>query len=47
MNGADLRQALHEGRQVVGTMTFLSRNPRWEQVYADLDLDYVILDTEQ
>ena len=47
MNGADLRQALHDGRQVVGTMTFLCRNPRWAQVYADLDLDYVIIDTEQ
>ncbi len=47
MTGADLRQALHEGRRVFGTMTFLCRNPRWAQVYADLDLDYVIIDTEQ
>ena len=47
MNGADLRRALHAGRQVVGTMTFLCHNPRWAQVYVDLDLDYVIIDTEQ
>lgn len=47
MNSGNLRQALQDGKQVVGTMTTLCRNPRWAQVYADLNIDYLIIDTEQ
>lgn len=46
MNGAELREAMHSGKTVYGTMTSLVRNPRWAGVYGRLGFDYVIVDTE-
>jgi 4-hydroxy-2-oxoheptanedioate aldolase len=46
MNGAQLREAMHNGSTVYGTMTSYVRNPRWAGVYGRLGFDYVIVDTE-
>lgn len=46
MNGAQLREAMHGGERVYGTMTSFIRNPRWAGIYGRLGFDYVIVDTE-
>ncbi len=46
MNGAEMRERMHGGGRVYGTMTSLARNPRWAGVYGRLGFDYVIVDTE-
>jgi len=46
MNGEELRKTLKNGGVVYGTMVGLCRNPRWASVFAGLNLDYVIVDTE-
>lgn len=45
MNGYQLRQALHSGKRVYGTL-IVSPSPRWLQVLETLGLDFVFLDTE-
>jgi 2-keto-3-deoxy-L-rhamnonate aldolase RhmA len=44
--GAELREAMHNGQIVCGTMLHCCRNPRWAEVLQELDFDYVIVDTE-
>ena len=46
MNGAQLRETMHSGGTIYGTMTSLIRNPRWAGIYGRLGFDYVIVDTE-
>jgi 4-hydroxy-2-oxoheptanedioate aldolase len=46
MNGQQLREAMHGGKTVYGTMTSFVRNPRWAGIYGRLGFDYVIVDTE-
>lgn len=45
MNSTDLIQALHEGRQVFGTL-IVSPSPRWPGVVRGCGLDFVFIDTE-
>ena len=45
MNGNELRNALHAGRRVYGTL-IVSPSPRWTQAVSVLGLDFVFLDTE-
>jgi 4-hydroxy-2-oxoheptanedioate aldolase len=45
MNAGELLLALHEGRQVFGTL-IVSPSPRWPQVVRACGLDFVFLDTE-
>lgn len=46
MTGAQMREALADGRRVYGTMLALARNPRWAARFAEAGLDYIIIDTE-
>ncbi|MDP9373035.1 MAG: aldolase/citrate lyase family protein [Chloroflexota bacterium] len=46
MNGAQLRETMHNGGTIYGTMTSFVRNPRWASVYGRLGFDYIIVDTE-
>jgi staphyloferrin B biosynthesis citrate synthase len=45
MNGAELRQALREGRRVYGTCV-VSTSPQWPAMIAGTGLDFVFIDTE-
>jgi 4-hydroxy-2-oxoheptanedioate aldolase len=46
MNGTQLRQALHAGKRVYGTL-IVSESPRWVQdALPTLGLDFVFIDTE-
>ncbi len=46
MNGAELKQKVHGGGIIYGTMLSMSRNPRWSTPMSAFGLDYVIVDTE-
>lgn len=45
MTAAELAQALHEGRNVFGTL-IVSPSPRWPEVVKGCGLDFVFIDTE-
>jgi 4-hydroxy-2-oxoheptanedioate aldolase len=45
MNAKQLRQALHSGRPVYGTL-IVSESPRWPAQIAQIGLDFVFIDTE-
>lgn len=45
MKGSDLREALHAGRRVFGTL-IVSTSPVWPKVVEGLGLDFVFIDTE-
>lgn len=45
MNGQQIRQALHEGRNVYGTLVS-STSPKWPGVVRGLPIDFVFIDTE-
>lgn len=45
MRGKELREALHGGRRVFGTL-IVSTSPVWPKVVGSLGLDYVFVDTE-
>lgn len=45
MDGYQLRQSLHAGQRVFGTLT-VSDAPRWPAVLATLGLDFIFIDTE-
>lgn len=46
MNGAELKEKVHSGGIIYGTMLSMSRNPRWSTPMSQFGLDYVIIDTE-
>ena len=46
MNGAELKERVHGGGIVYGTMISMGRNPRWTSAFANFGIDYVIIDTE-
>ena len=46
MNGYELKQKVHSGGIVYGTMLSMSRNPRWTGPMSGFGLDYVIMDSE-
>ncbi len=46
MNGAQLREKMHRGETIYGTMTSNIRNPRWAGIYGRIGFDYIIHDTE-
>ena len=46
MNGAELKEKVHSGGIIYGTMLSMSRNPRWTTPMSQFGLDYVIIDTE-
>jgi 2-keto-3-deoxy-L-rhamnonate aldolase RhmA len=46
MNGTQLREKMHNGETIFGTMTSYIRTTRWASVYGRLGFDYVIVDTE-
>ena len=46
MNGAELKERVHGGGIVYGTMISMGRNPRWTSAFANFGIDYVIVDTE-
>ena len=46
MTGREMKQALHAGRRVYGTMWARGLNVRWAPVLAGRGLDYVIIDNE-
>ena len=46
MNGAELKDRVHGGGIVYGTMISMGRNPRWTSAFANFGIDYVIIDTE-
>ncbi len=46
MNGAELKQKVHSGGIIYGTMLSISRNPRWTTPMSQFGLDYVVIDTE-
>ena len=46
MDGKGLRERLHNGKHIFGTMTSVASSPRWAGVYARLGLDYIIVDSE-
>ena len=46
MNGAELKEKVHGGGIIYGTMLSMSRNPRWSTPMSAFGLDYVIIDTE-
>jgi len=45
MNGQQMREALHAGRRVYGTL-MISPSPRWPATMAGLPLDFAFIDTE-
>jgi len=45
MNGAQLKEALHGGRRVYGTLV-VSTSPQWPPMIASVGLDFVFIDTE-
>ena len=45
MNGSQLRQALHSGQRVYGTL-IVSASPKWPEVIRDAGLDFLFIDTE-
>lgn len=45
MTPSELRECLHEGRKVFGTL-IVSPSPRWPEVVATCGLDFVFIDTE-
>ncbi len=45
MNGSKLKQSLHDGRRVYGTL-IVSDSPRWLQHIPSIGLDFIFLDTE-
>ncbi len=45
MNATQLKQALHSGRRVYGTL-IVSPSPRWSDSVAGIGLDFVFIDTE-
>ncbi len=45
MNGQGMREALHAGQRVYGTM-ISSPSPKWASVMTGLPLDFVFIDTE-
>jgi 2-keto-3-deoxy-L-rhamnonate aldolase RhmA len=45
MNATQLKQALHAGRRVYGTL-IASPSPRWPDAVARIGLDFVFIDTE-
>ncbi len=46
MNGAELKNRVHNGGIVYGTMISMGRNPRWTSAFSNFGIDYVIIDTE-
>ena len=46
MNGTELKERVHSGGIVYGTMISLARNPRWSSAMSSFGLDYAIIDTE-
>ncbi|MGQ9609864.1 MAG: HpcH/HpaI aldolase family protein [bacterium] len=46
MNGEEIRKTLKNGGKVYGTMFGLCSNPRWASIISEINLDYVIIDTE-
>jgi 4-hydroxy-2-oxoheptanedioate aldolase len=45
MTPSELRECLHEGRKVFGTL-IVSPSPRWPEVVATCGVDFVFIDTE-
>ena len=45
MTPAELRESLHKGHKVFGTL-IVSPSPRWPEVVATCGLDFVFIDTE-
>ena len=45
MTGKELNKALHDGTKVFGTV-IVSTSPRWIDVVAQMDMDFVFIDTE-
>ncbi|MEM7312991.1 MAG: aldolase/citrate lyase family protein [Planctomycetota bacterium] len=45
MNGRELRNALHSGKRVFGTL-IVSESPRWPSAISGSGLDFVFIDTE-
>lgn len=45
MRGKELREALHAGRRVYGTL-IVSTSPAWPKVVGGIGLDFVFIDTE-
>ena len=45
MTPSELRECLHEGRKVFGTL-IVSPSPYWPEVVVTCDLDFVFIDTE-
>lgn len=45
MTGKELKEALHTGKRVYGTL-IVSPSPKWLDIIGQLDLDFVFIDTE-
>jgi 2-keto-3-deoxy-L-rhamnonate aldolase RhmA len=45
MNGREIRERLHNGQRVYGTM-IVSESPMWPKAVASIGLDFVFIDTE-
>ncbi|MFN2199985.1 MAG: HpcH/HpaI aldolase family protein [Caldilineaceae bacterium] len=45
MNGREIRERLHSGKRVYGTM-IVSESPKWPAALASVGLDFVFIDTE-